>query len=118
MSIQWPTAGKLHSVSPGQNLYIEGVDTTGIVLGLFQKKISAKLTADLEREYESALAGGAVVLSFAEKKKALADIKAEVFRLQLKEAALLWQYVEANRGAAPDWIYSDMSPAALLGLSV
>jgi hypothetical protein len=55
-------------------------------------------------------------LSAQDRKQQLATAKAEFMALERKEAALVWRYVEKHRGAAPEWVRADISPAAILGI--
>ena len=112
----WPQAGKLHASGPGSQIYIEQPDALGILLGLFKDEIAAKLKSELEAKYSSAQ--GQLILSQKERREQLNAVRAEHLELERKEASLFWRYVEQHGGAAPDWIWSDISPAAILGVSV
>lgn len=116
LSILWPQAGKLHAVSPGNQMYIEQPDALGIVVGLFRDQIAAKLRDELERKYEAAKQAGTPILSDKERSLALKEIGGEIEQLQRQEAFLFWKYVEAHKGAAPAWTHSDMNIPALLGI--
>jgi hypothetical protein len=113
--VEFPTAGRLHATAPGSQVYIDGPDTLGILLGLMGDEISAKLKANLAAQYAAAKSAGQLILSVADRANQLKTIQAEIARLEKLESVLIWSHV-AKTGMFPDWIRSDMKPDVFLGI--
>ncbi len=114
--IAYPQTGKLFATAPGSQVYIDGPDTLGILLGLMKDEISAKLRQNLEAQYAAAKSNGQLILSAADKAAKLKVVQAELARLERVESVLLWQHV-AKTGIFPAWMRSEMKPDMLLGIA-